>query len=141
MCPTSQYYLHHCKAYHCGQRANLKAHNTDVLPVTMASSSPKSAPNNGTCPDNSFGPFAGYHCRGGFDFTLLFEEAIMTIPLQCILLLVLPFRVKSLLKSEAKVGWGLIRPLKLVCYMLSPTGRFIWMHRLTVADILSPYPR
>ncbi|KAH6703299.1 multidrug resistance protein MDR [Leptodontidium sp. MPI-SDFR-AT-0119] len=28
--------------------------------------------------DDSFGPYAGY-CRGGFDFTLLFEETILTI--------------------------------------------------------------
>jgi len=34
--------------------------------------------------DDSFGPHAG-NCRGGFDFTLLFEETILTIvPLACL---------------------------------------------------------
>lgn len=45
------------------------------------------------CPagvDDSLGPWAGDECRRGFDFTLLFEEAVLAVPLHCLLLLVLP---------------------------------------------------
>ncbi|WYZ37828.1 hypothetical protein EsH8_II_001334 [Colletotrichum jinshuiense] len=67
------------------------------------------------CPsglDNSFGPWAGKLCRGGFDFTLLFEESILTIPLQCIFLLVLPICVLRLARSDVKVVTSALRPLK-----------------------------
>ena len=66
------------------------------------------------CEDQSFGPFAGYHCRGGMDFTLRFEESILVIPLQCILLAILPFRLMKLAKTESKVRWGILQPFKLV---------------------------
>ncbi|KAH8806029.1 ABC transporter [Xylogone sp. PMI_703] len=69
-----------------------------------------------TCPralDNSFGPWAGDSCRGGFDFTLLFEEAILTVPLQCALLLVLPIRVYALMPEKSKVVASRLRYLKL----------------------------
>lgn len=66
------------------------------------------------CQDQSFGPFAGYHCRGGMDFTLRFEESILVIPLQCILLAILPFRLMKLAKTESKVRWGILQPFKLV---------------------------
>jgi ATP-binding cassette, subfamily C (CFTR/MRP), member 1 len=56
------------------------------------------------CHDNSFGPWAGEGCRGGFDFTLLFEEAILTIPLQCLLLLMVPLRISHLAKLENRVN-------------------------------------
>ncbi|KAL2000414.1 hypothetical protein VTN02DRAFT_3098 [Thermoascus thermophilus] len=57
------------------------------------------------CPpskDDSFGPYAG-PCRGGFDFTLLFEESILIIPLHCIFLLALPFRAAWLIKRSDRV--------------------------------------
>ena len=58
-----------------------------------------------SCPsaaDNSFGPYAGT-CRGGFDFTLLFEESILTIPLLAIFILILPLRILQLYKNDKKV--------------------------------------
>lgn len=55
--------------------------------------------------DDSFGPHAG-NCRGGFDFTLLFEEAILTILPLGVLFLVLPPRVWFLLKRGKKVVAG-----------------------------------
>ncbi|KZL81674.1 abc transporter [Colletotrichum incanum] len=54
------------------------------------------------CPDQSFGPWAGATCRGGLDFTLMFEETILTIPLQCIFLLVLPLRLGQLYYMSRK---------------------------------------
>ncbi|POR34539.1 Multidrug resistance-associated protein 1 [Tolypocladium paradoxum] len=64
------------------------------------------------CPDDTFGPWAGHGCRGGFDFTLLFEESILTIPLQCLLLVALPIRVLQLLKSDVQVRFSLQLPIK-----------------------------
>ncbi|KAK2127563.1 P-loop containing nucleoside triphosphate hydrolase protein [Fusarium oxysporum II5] len=53
--------------------------------------------------DDSFGPYAG-DCRGGFDFTLLFEESILTIPITALVLLAAPCRVLYLLhKNKVKV--------------------------------------
>jgi hypothetical protein len=55
--------------------------------------------------DDSFGPHAG-DCRGGFDFTLLFEETILTLLPQGLVLLVLPPLVWFLLKRTKKVVAG-----------------------------------
>lgn len=52
--------------------------------------------------DNSFGPHAG-ECRGGFDFTLLFEETILTLVPATLSLLVIPPRVWFLLQRRKKV--------------------------------------
>jgi hypothetical protein len=68
--------------------------------------------------DHSFGPWAGNECRGGFDFTLLFEESILTLPLQCLFLLALPFRVCQLANTETKVVPSIRRPLKIVRFIL-----------------------
>ncbi len=62
--------------------------------------------------DNTFGPHAGT-CRGGFDFTLLFEETILVILPVVIILMVAPFRIFYLLKRRTKVttSWLLISKL------------------------------
>ncbi|KAF4972333.1 hypothetical protein FZEAL_9615 [Fusarium zealandicum] len=41
--------------------------------------------------DTSFGPYAS-DCRGGFDLTLLFEESILVVPINALLLLAAPCR-------------------------------------------------
>lgn len=70
--------------------------------------------------DDSFGPHAG-DCRGGFDFTLLFEEAILTILPLGLLLLVLPPRVWFLLRRPQKVAAGSYSaPIKLVSRAVVP---------------------
>lgn len=63
--------------------------------------------------DNSFGPSAG-DCRGGLDFTLLFEESILTIVPVVLLVIITPFRLWSLLQRPIKVAGTAILPLKLV---------------------------
>lgn len=63
--------------------------------------------------DNSFGPYAG-NCRGGFDFTLLFEETILSIPLLAIFILILPFRTLQLYKNDKKVVRSPLQLYKLV---------------------------
>ncbi|KAL2024878.1 hypothetical protein VTK56DRAFT_3577 [Thermocarpiscus australiensis] len=55
--------------------------------------------------DDSFGPHAD-DCRGGFDFTLLFEEAILTLLPLGLLLHVIPPRIWFLLKRAKKVAAG-----------------------------------
>ena len=54
-------------------------------------------------------------CRGGFDFTLLFEEVILGVLPIGIILTVVPFRLRYLLSKNYKVvGTGRLL-LKLVC--------------------------
>ena len=52
--------------------------------------------------DATFGPYAG-DCRGGFDFTLLFEESILSILPLGLLLIIVPFRVSYLFRRTIKV--------------------------------------
>ncbi|KAF4929096.1 ABC transporter atnG [Colletotrichum viniferum] len=67
------------------------------------------------CPagvDDSLGPWAGDECRGGFDFTLLFEDAVLAVPLHCLLLLVLPACALRLAGADVKVVASTQRALK-----------------------------
>ena len=52
--------------------------------------------------DDTFGPYAG-NCRGGFDFTLLFQDSILSILPLALLLLVVPFRISYLFRRTIKV--------------------------------------
>lgn len=52
--------------------------------------------------DDTFGPYA-QSCRGGFDFTLLFEESILSILPLGLLLTVVPFRISYLFRRTIKV--------------------------------------
>ena len=63
--------------------------------------------------DITFGPWAG-DCWGGFDFTLLFEETVLSILPLAATLLVIPFRVFYLLRREVKVDRSALLALKLV---------------------------
>lgn len=69
--------------------------------------------------DATFGPWAGPDCRGGFDFTLLFQETILSILPLSLLLAVAPFRIFFLWRKRIKVhktplllakliSWGLL---------------------------------
>ncbi|KAK1634372.1 ABC transporter [Colletotrichum phormii] len=62
--------------------------------------------------DDSLGPWAGELCRGGFDFTLFFEEAILAIPLQSLFLLLLPTCALRLARSDVKVVPSTLRWFK-----------------------------
>ena len=63
--------------------------------------------------DDTFGPYAG-HCRGGFDFTLLFEESILSIVPLVLLIGVIPLRILYLIRRSVKVERGFLLPTKLV---------------------------
>lgn len=62
--------------------------------------------------ETGFGPVA--NCYDGFDFTLLFEESILTIVPSGIVLLLLPFWTGRLRGSERKVATTWHRAAKLV---------------------------
>jgi hypothetical protein len=64
--------------------------------------------------DDTFGPHAA-NCRGNFDFTLLFEETILSILPLGILLIIGPPRIWYLFKKERKVVRSPLLSLKLVC--------------------------
>ena len=77
---------------------------------------------------NHFGP-VNNDCHDGFDFTLLFEETILTIGPLSLVLLVLPFRLYALSKTNPKAKLGWLHTLKLVS-LLSSTNNTV---------LLSPY--
>ena len=52
--------------------------------------------------DGTLGPHAA-GCRGGFDFTLFFEETVLSILPLGLVLLVVPLRVAFLLRKSVKV--------------------------------------
>jgi hypothetical protein len=70
--------------------------------------------------DDSFGPYAG-NCRGGFDFTLFFEEVVLTIPLALLFISIVPSRIILLRKRRQKCVAGYLLPAKLVNVPLKPT--------------------
>lgn len=64
--------------------------------------------------DDTFGPYAG-ECRGGFDLTLLFEEAVLSVPVASLALLFVPCRMFYLLrKGVVKVRSSQLLYIKLV---------------------------
>ncbi|CZT41190.1 related to multidrug resistance protein [Rhynchosporium secalis] len=68
--------------------------------------------------DDTFGPILK-DCRSGFDFTLLFEQTILSIGPASLLLLFAPPRIVTLLKSSAKTRFSSSRFLKsVVCLSL-----------------------
>ncbi len=75
--------------------------------------------------DGSFGPHAG-NCRGGFDFTLLFEETILTLAPVCLVLAVIPPRIWYLLRRVKKVQDGSrLASLKIVRIPALPASMLI----------------
>lgn len=67
--------------------------------------------------DFTFGPYAGPRCRGGFDFTLLFEEAILSILPVAIALGLATIRTVHLWKRQIKVSRSKLLYAKLVCFL------------------------
>jgi len=52
--------------------------------------------------DAAFGPVIASSCRSGFDFTLMFEQSILSIGPAALLLLAIPWRAYSLYHSNIK---------------------------------------
>jgi hypothetical protein len=66
--------------------------------------------------ENSFGPQVDAVCLNGFDFTLLFEESIMAMPLSILVILIVPFRILRLSRQSQKVRGGPLYLAKLVSF-------------------------
>lgn len=64
--------------------------------------------------DSHFGPFADSPPRGGPDFTLTFEQTILTLIPAAIFVLAVPVRLAYLIKSETRTKPNLIRLVKQV---------------------------
>ncbi|KAE8550188.1 hypothetical protein TMatcc_008188 [Talaromyces marneffei ATCC 18224] len=63
-----------------------------------------------TCDDGGFGPVLGtMGCRGGFDFTLVFEASALTIIPAAFFLLLAPIRIFQLSRQSPKVHSSAIR--------------------------------
>ncbi|KAK0702282.1 ABC transporter [Lasiosphaeris hirsuta] len=63
--------------------------------------------------DDVFGPIVGPNCREGFDFTLLFEQSILTLLPAAIFLVVAAWRFSRLSQQEAKTRRSLFRVTKI----------------------------
>lgn len=101
-------------ALHQSRQTELAFDNLKLQTALSAmSSSPQMSSLSCASIDDSFGPYAN-DCRGGFDFTQLFEETILFIVPVAILLVVAPFRVWYLLKKATKVVSSPLLHLKLV---------------------------
>ncbi|GAW18308.1 hypothetical protein ANO14919_077830 [Xylariales sp. No.14919] len=66
------------------------------------------------CGDESLGPAIGKDCRGGFDFTVQFEELVLAILPTAIFLLLAPFRALALLRRRIIARRNSIYVAKLV---------------------------
>ena len=67
--------------------------------------------------DNSFGPFLDLPGRETFDFTLLFEETILSIAPSALLLLLIPPRILRLWKTPRKVTGSYLQTTKIVSFL------------------------
>ncbi|KAG6365767.1 hypothetical protein INS49_007378 [Diaporthe citri] len=66
------------------------------------------------CGDNSFGPgVKSADCRGGFDFTVTFEEAILAILPTACFIIITPFRTLHLFRGRLRVRKNALHLLKL----------------------------
>jgi hypothetical protein len=69
--------------------------------------------------DNNFGPVVNSACRDGFDFTLLFEQAILGLVPAVAFLLVCPLRLRILVKRDVRTQPHKMRLAKLVSTLKS----------------------
>jgi hypothetical protein len=68
--------------------------------------------------DNSFGPFFELPGRATFDFTLLFEETILSIAPSALLLFFIPPRILHLWKTPRKVIGSYLLTTKIVSFLV-----------------------
>lgn len=95
---------------------------TTLTLVVLKDLVPSNVTSNTPCPyDNTFGPAVGDR-RGGFDFTLLFEQTILSIVPNVVLLLLAPFRIVHLLRSAKKTLDDDVLKVKAVSLGWVPSG-------------------
>jgi hypothetical protein len=66
------------------------------------------------CGDGLFGPGLNSICRGGFDFTLLFEDSILNLLPAASFLLLAPLRIWQLARRSNQIRRSSIYPWKLI---------------------------
>lgn len=84
--------------------------------------------------DKSFGPFCHIPGEHIFDFTLLFEDTILSILPSSLLLLTAPLRILQLWHASRKVRVSRLRTIKMVCVLkfrgklalTEPCSRYCW---------------
>ena len=64
--------------------------------------------------DNAFGPVMNPRCRDGFDFTLVFEQAIFGLVPAVAFLIISPVRLQILAKCDVRIQFNRLRSAKLV---------------------------
>ncbi|KAF2713348.1 P-loop containing nucleoside triphosphate hydrolase protein [Pleomassaria siparia CBS 279.74] len=73
--------------------------------------------------DGSFGPAIGSGCRGGFDFTLVFEDSMLGLLPHAALLLLAPLRLATLRRRRQRVAknshLGFLKMFTSGCYAIS----------------------
>ncbi|CAG8971668.1 hypothetical protein HYALB_00003136 [Hymenoscyphus albidus] len=84
------------------------------------------------CTDSSFGPYAGGDCRGGFDFTLLFEQSILWLaPSALLLTLSLP-RFIQLYHQDIKSVPSTLQYLKLLGLLVLWASWLEWQNQASI---------
>ncbi|KAJ5190136.1 multidrug resistance-associated protein [Penicillium cinerascens] len=63
---------------------------------------------------NGFGPVMNPACRDGFDFTLLFEQAIFGLVPAVAFLMISPVRLQILAKRDVRIQFNILRSAKLI---------------------------
>ena len=64
--------------------------------------------------EDSFGPAVNASCHNGFDFTLLFEETVLTLLPLSLLLIFLPYRIWRLHQLAERVNRSWLYAMKKV---------------------------
>jgi hypothetical protein len=84
--------------------------------------------------DNSFGPFLELPGRATFDFTLIFEETILSIAPSALFLVLIPPRILHLWKTPRKVTGSYLQTAKIVSFLVHPS-RYV----LTNSRVFLPF--
>ena len=79
--------------------------------------------------DNSFGPFIEFPGKVTFDFTLLFEETILSILPSALFLLLIPPRILRLWGTPRKVTGSSLQTIKIVGSKNSPCSVMLTLLR------------
>lgn len=82
---------------------------------TYLDANAKSLNSTSSTTDDSFGPFLKIPDTTTFDFTLLFEESVLSVLPSGLFLLLLPPRIWQLWRSPRKVTGSYLLTAKIVC--------------------------
>ncbi|RDW58810.1 hypothetical protein BP6252_13286 [Coleophoma cylindrospora] len=87
------------------------------------------------CLDNTFGPVINHGCRAAFDFTLLFEQTILSSAPSALFLLIAPFNYLWLGRGAKKVRQSFLYQLKLSS--VDHVSSFLEIPKLTLTTWIS----